>query len=142
MTVITPEFINGIIRSGPLTEARVRIQNGSAKPRDNAHWDRFSSWELICEEILDTEHSEDWYDDIVAELGRRGFNYEQIDAMRRFAWRTVGWLNYDKMMWEWCGLDENDIETALAWQLKEGIITREQHDANRMLIKHPEKLPQ
>ena len=33
--------------------------------------------------------------------------------MRRFAWKTVGWLNYDKMMWEWGGLDEKDIEMAL-----------------------------
>src|SRR5689334_14598767 len=121
MPVITPEFVDRIIRSGPLTEARRRTQDGSACPRNKAQWDKFSSWSLICEEILDTEHAPDWYDDIVAELGRRGFSVEQIDTMRRFAWETVGWLNYDKMLWEWCSLDEKDIRMALDWQLGEGL---------------------
>jgi hypothetical protein len=109
MHAITPEFVDRVIRAGPLTEARRRIQEGSACPRNKAQWNRLSSWALICEEILDTEHAPDWYDDIIAELNRRGFTFEQLDAMRRFAWESVGWLNYDKMMWEWVHLDERDI---------------------------------
>lgn len=139
MDVIKPEFVNGIIRSGPLTEARHRTQEGLARPRNKAQWDKFSSWSLICEEILDTEQAPDWYDDIVAELNRRGFSDEQMDAMRRFAWETVGWLNYDKMLWEWVSLDEKDIRTALDWQLHERLITREQYQDGLSFVENPHR---
>lgn len=128
MSIITPEFVERVVRSGPLAEARRRTQYGSAHPKNKAQWDKFSSWSLVCEEILDTEHAPDWYDDIIAELRRRGFSYDQIDAMRRFAWETAGWLNYDKMLWEWGRLDEKDIRTALDWQLRDGLITQEQYE--------------
>jgi hypothetical protein len=141
MNVITPEFVDRMLKSGPLTEARIRTQNGSARPQNKAHWDKLSSWALICEEITDTEHAPDWYDDIVAELARRGFSLEQIDAMRRFAWTTAGWLNYDKMLWEWCRLDENDIRRALDWQLQDGIINRQQFDEGLLFIEHPAGVP-
>jgi hypothetical protein len=141
MVVITREFVDRILQTGPLAEARRRAQDGSARPRNTAHWHKFSSWALICEEILDTEHPTDWYDDILAELGRRGFTFEQIDAMRRFAWETVGWLNYDKMLWEWCGLDEKDIKLALDWQLREGRIARPQYDAGLSFLEQPGPVP-
>jgi hypothetical protein len=137
MVIITPEFVDRVIRSGPLTEARIRAQDGRARPQNKAQWNKFSSWALICEEVLDTEHAADWYDDIVAELDRRGFNFEQIDAMRRFAWNTAGWLNYDKMLWEWCRLDEKDIRMALDWQLRDGIITQQQHGEGLLFIENP-----
>lgn len=88
--VITPQFVDRIIRAGPLSKARGRVQNRTARPRNEARWETFSSWTLICEEILDTEPSDDWYDGIVVELNRRGFSFEQIDAMRRLAWQTAG----------------------------------------------------
>jgi hypothetical protein len=141
MNVITPAFVDRIIQTGPLAEARRRTQEGAARPRNKAHWDKFSSWALICDEVLDTEHATDWYDDIIAELGRRGFTFEQIDAMRRFAWETVGWLNYDKMLWEWCSLDEKDIRRALEWQLSEGRITRPQYDAALRFLEEPGAAP-
>ena len=137
MAIITPAFVERMIRSGPLTEARVRLRSGTACPRNKAQWDRFSSWSLICEEILDTEHAPDWYDDIVVELQRRGLSFEQMDAMRRFAWETVGWLNYDKMLWEWCSLDERDIRRALNWQLRDGLITRQQYEEGLRFLEHP-----
>ena len=137
MVVITPEFIEHMIRSGPLTAARVRTQSGLVRPKNKAQWDKFSTWSLICEEILDTEHAPDWYDDIIAELDRRGFGVEQIDAMRRFAWKTVGWLNYDKMLWEWCWLEEKHIRLALDWQLRDGTITREQHQTGLSFLEQP-----
>ena len=86
---------------------------------------------LVCEEILDTEHDADSYDDILAELARRGFDDDQIDRMRGFAWETAGWLNYDKMLWEWCSLDEGDIRMALEFQLKDGIITPTQRASKK-----------
>jgi hypothetical protein len=128
MRIITTKFVDGIIRSGRLTEAQQRIRDGSARPDNTARWEKFSPWALVCEEVLDTDHSADWYDGIVAELHRRGFTPEKIDAMRRFAWETAGWLNYDKMLWDWCSLDEKDIKFALDWQLRDGVITRRQYD--------------
>jgi hypothetical protein len=140
--VVTPKFVDHVIRSGRLTEARRRAEDGSARPRKMASWDRFSSWALICEEVLDTEHPTDWYDGILAELRRRGFSFEQIDSMRRFAWETAGWLNYDKMLWDWCSLDEKDIKTALDWQLRDGIITRQRYDERLSFLEHPACIPE
>ena len=115
MVVITPEFIELDIQSGPLT----RVDADEQRLRDHATRPIGTSSLVVahCEEILDTENSEDWYDDVIAELTRRGFSFDQIDAMRRFAWKTAGWLNYDRMLWEDCHLDAKEIELALAWQL-------------------------
>lgn len=137
MAIITASFVDRIIRTGPLAKARRRSEAGSSLPNNKARWERFSSWSLVCEEILDTEHSPDWYDGIVAELRRRGFAFDQIDAMRRFAWETAGWLNYDKMLWEWVSLDEKDVELALDWQLREGMISQQQHKTGLAFIKQP-----
>jgi hypothetical protein len=43
--------------------------------------------------------------------------------MRVFAWQTAGWFNFEKMVWDWCSLDEKDILKAIEWQEKEGEIT-------------------
>ncbi|QEH35589.1 hypothetical protein OJF2_41420 [Aquisphaera giovannonii] len=102
-----------------------------------AQWEKFSTWALVCEEVLDTEHSDDWYDDIIAELRRRGFGLDQIDAMRKLAWGTAGWLNFDKMLWEWCSLDEKDIRLALDWQLREGVITRQRYEQCLGFVEQP-----
>jgi hypothetical protein len=137
MDVVTPDFIDHVIRTGPLAAAHVRALNGSARPRNNAQWEKFSSWALICEEILDTEQASDWYDGILAELCRRGFDRDQIDQMRRFAWETAGWLNYNKMLWEWVALDEKDIRRALDWQLDDGIINRTRYDKGLEFLERP-----
>ena len=142
MNIITPEFVDRVIETGPLAEARRRTQDGLARPKNNARWEKFSSWALICEEILDTEHSADWYDDIIAELGRRGLTLEQIDAMRRFAWETVGWLNYDKVLWEWVTLDEEDTKLALEWQLRGGRTTQQQYATELAFLERAARLSQ
>lgn len=141
MILITPDFIQGILRSGELTLAQARARDGTAQPKNQAHWDKFSSWALVCEEVLDTEHSPDWYDDVLAELTRRCFSHDQIDRMRAFAWQTAGWLNYDRMLWEWCSLDEKHIRTALDLQLKDGLISPTQHADRLFYIEHPSLIP-
>ncbi len=139
--MVTPEFIQGIIRDGPLTQAMIRARNGTASSKNKMRAERFSAWSLICEEVLDTEHDADWYDDILAELTRRGFSYEQIDRMRSFAWQTAGWLNFDKMLWEWVSLDEKDIRIALDWQLKDGLITKAEYTERVSYIQEPSRIP-
>jgi len=128
MAIITDAFIDNVLRTGPFAEAQARTVNGTARPRNQAKGDEFSTWALICEETVDTEYPSGWYDDVVAELARRGFSPEQVDRMWRFAWQTAGWLNFDKMLWDWVSLDEKDIKLALDWQLKGGLISRGQYD--------------
>jgi hypothetical protein len=140
MNIVTPDFVSRMIRSGPLAQACRRTRDGTARPRNKAQWEKFSTWSLVCEEVLDTEHSDDWCDDIVAELGRRSFGFDQIDAMRRFAWTTAGWLNFDRVLWEWCSLDEKHIMQALYWQLREGIITRRKYEECLGFVERPASL--
>ena len=61
--------------------------------------------------------------------------------MRAFAWQKAGWLNYNKMLWEWCALDEDDIRTALDFQLEDGIISPAQHEEQLSYIEHPSRIP-
>ena len=141
MTVITPDFVQRIVLNGSLAEAQKRLHGQPVCPKSNVQWDKFSSWSLICEEVLDTEHDLSWYDDVLAELTRRGFSHSQINRMRAFAWQTAGWLNFDKMLWEWVSLDEDHIRMALDCQLKEGLITPEQHSERLSYIENPDLIP-
>jgi hypothetical protein len=134
MAVITPEFVEHIIGSGSLTEAASRLKAGTAHPINLPEW---GTWSLICEEILDTDDDDHWYDSIVAELVRRGFDYDQIDAMRRFAWKTAGWLNFDKALWEWGHLDEKAMRTALDSQLRDKLIKQDEYNEGLTIIEDP-----
>ena len=110
--MITQRFINGVIRDGRLTEARRRHEGGTAKP-SGRDFNSQSCWGLICEEVIDTDHDPEEYDAVYSELIRRGFDCDEIDEMRRLAWRSAGWLNYDMMLWDWVSLNEDDIRTAI-----------------------------
>ena len=48
--------------------------------------------------------------------------------MRRFAWLTAGWLNFERRQWEWCNLDEQDIYLAIERQHAEGYISSAEKD--------------
>jgi hypothetical protein len=57
--------------------------------------------------------------------------------MRRFAWHTAGWLNFPMMVWDWCSLDERDIERAIEWLLRDRqISTEEQSEMLSFLRAH------
>ena len=75
-------------------------------------WLRFLSGSYFC------TNPKQFY----SELLRRGFQEAELQEMRQLAWLTAGWLNYEKMMWEWTMLDESDIKIAIEWQHKDGII--------------------
>jgi hypothetical protein len=76
---------------------------------------KLSNWELVCQEILDTEFSHIYYQKCYEELLRRGKSEHEILEMRRFAWYTAGWLNFVLMLWDWVSLDEADIRRAIEW---------------------------
>jgi hypothetical protein len=117
--VITEDFLTKIREKGKLNEALQRL------PSDLKQYDRLplmSTWGLICEEILDTHLEQLFYEKVVAELKKRGIDNDEIEHMRMFAWETAGWLNYEKMAWEWIALDEKDIRKALDLQFSEGEI--------------------
>jgi hypothetical protein len=90
-----------------------------------------STWALVCEEVVDTEYSPDHYERIAAELLRRHISITELEEMRVFAWETAGWFNFDKMVWDWCSLDEEDIQKAIKWQAEEGEIDAAEAD-NRL----------
>ena len=87
-------------------------------------WDKLSTWSLVCEEVLDTEPDPGLLKQYDGELLRRGFKDEEIQDMRHFAWLTAGWLNFEKMLWDWCSLDETDIAMAVEWQRKDGLVDK------------------
>ena len=75
----------------------------------NLSFSKLSNWEIVCQEILDTEHSHVYYQKCYEELLGRGKSEEEIFEMRRFAWYTAGWLNFVMIVWDWVSLDEVDI---------------------------------
>ena len=88
----------------------------------------FSTWTIICEEVLDTQFARRYFERAKEELHRRGITDAEILEMRRFAWLTAGWLNFERRVWEWCNLDEKDIYTASEWQYSQGYISLDERD--------------
>ncbi len=68
---------------------------------------KMSTWGIVCEEVLDTTHPRVYYEIARMELNRRGISDEEYQELRRFAWLTAGWLNYEKMLWDWCSPRRN-----------------------------------
>jgi hypothetical protein len=92
---------------------------------ETPHWDKISTCSLLCEEVLDTESPPGLLTQYYHELLRRGFTDAEIQELRHFVWLTAGWLNFVKMVWEWCILDESDIRKAIDWQREEGLLDSE-----------------
>jgi hypothetical protein len=123
--VISSLFSSDPHASGGLGKAAMRLAlTGRKYPRRES----LSTWSLVCEEILDTVLRDEDYEASVCELYARGITPAELREMRAFAWATAGWLNYDKMLWDWCHLDEKDILLALDWQLKDGVISRAEYE--------------
>ena len=96
---------------------------------------KFSNWEIICQEILDTEYSYIYYQRGYDELLKRGKSKREILEMRKFAWHTLGWLNFPMMMWEWVNLDESDIHRAIQWLYDKKQISQEQQVEFKNFVK-------
>jgi hypothetical protein len=71
-----------------------------------------TTWEIVCEEMVDTQHPRIYFERAREELRKRGITDAEFTEMRRFAWLTAGWLNFEMMLWDWCGLDQQDIYRA------------------------------
>jgi predicted metal-dependent HD superfamily phosphohydrolase len=136
---VTADFLERIADEGPLAKACARLaetQRPDLEPLPD-----MSTWSLICEEIVDTEYEQEHYERVVAELHRRGLSDAEIREMRLFAWRTAGWLNFEKMMWDWCGLEEDDIKRAIYLLRSEGeITTEEQGDMRAFLARYDDRI--
>ena len=124
-TFITKSVLDSIRLEGELAQAESRLQ---VNEETYEPIPQMSTWELVCEEMVDTQHEPSHYERVVAELHRRGIKGAELETMRMFAWRTAGWLNFEKMMWDWCSLNEKDILMALDWQLRDGEITLEERE--------------
>jgi hypothetical protein len=93
-----------------------------------SQFSNMSNWAIICEEVLDTQFPRIYHQRAWEELRRRRVSDAEIQEMRRFAWLTAGWLNFEKMLWDWRSLDEKDILTAIEWQYSSGLISSEERD--------------
>ena len=89
---------------------------------------KFSTWTIVCEETLDTQFPRVYFERAREELQRRGITDAEIGEMRRFAWLTAGWLNFECALWDWCNLDEEDIYRAIKMQYSDGYISAEERD--------------
>ena len=87
---------------------------------------KLSNWEIVCQEILDTEYSHVYYQKCYDELRRRGKSEQEIFEMRRCAWYTAGWFNFPMMLWDWVSLDESDILRAIELLYDKKQISQEQ----------------
>lgn len=87
-----------------------------------------SNWSIICDEVLDTEFSAVYFARAREELLARGMTDVEIQEMRRFAWLTAGWLNFECAVWDWSGMDEHDINAAIETQHSEGYISKDERD--------------
>ena len=96
---------------------------------------KFSNWEIVCEEILDTEFSHVYYQKCYEELLNRGKTEQDILEMRRVAWQTAGWLNYAMMLWDWVSLDEADMLRAVEWLYEQKQISLEKREELETFIK-------
>jgi hypothetical protein len=94
-----------------------------------------STWTIICEEVLDTQYARVYFERARGELHRRGITDAEITEMRRFAWLTAGWLNFERCLWEWRNLDEQDIYRAIEWQYSDGYISADERDRRREYAK-------
>ena len=94
----------------------------------------FSHWRLVCEEFLDHSFEPAYYDACWSELETRGFSRQQITDMRELAGETVGWMHFEKQVWDWKVLDEKDIRFALEWKKQEGEITLQQYEQMKRLV--------
>jgi hypothetical protein len=83
---------------------------------------KMSNWAIVCEEVLDTQFPRAYHLRAFEELRTRGISDAEIEELRRFAWLTAGWMNFEKMLWDWCGLDEQDVRRAIEWQFRDGWI--------------------
>ena len=129
--VITPQFVERVRAEGALAKAAERLAS-STKTFEPL---MMSTWALVCEEVLDTEFPPEHYERVVAELYRRGISRTELDEMRAFAWETAGWLNFEKMLWDWCGLDADDISRSIDWQFREGEIDATERARRRGYLK-------
>ena len=87
-------------------------------------FEKLSTWEIVCEEVLDTAHPRVYFERARLELNRRGISDTEYHELRRFAWLTAGWLNFEKMLWDWCRLDGRDVYRAIEWQFSDGWISK------------------
>ena len=106
----------------------------------DTNFSKMSTWAIVCEEVLDTQFPHVYFERAREELHRRGITDEELAEMRSFAWLTGGWLNFDRMLWDWCNLDEQDIFRAIEGQYSDGWISEEERERRIQYAKRYDKV--
>jgi hypothetical protein len=120
---LTPGFLENIRTHGEICKASAMLSTDLTQYEGMP---KMSTWALICEEMVDTSHEIEHWLRVAAELKRRGIYGKELEEMRMFAWRTAGWLNFEKCLWNWIGLDGEDIRKALVYQFQTNEITEKE----------------
>ena len=118
--------VEGIVSKPPGSDEGLSPE--SIERESEATFSRFSTWMIICEEVLDTQFARVYFERAREELHRRGITDAEITEMRRFAWLTAGWLNFERCLWEWGNMDERDIYRAIDLQYSDGYISANERD--------------
>jgi hypothetical protein len=136
--ILTLEFFEKMRTNGQIAIALRQLSSDLAIYKGLP---RMSTWELVCEKMVDTDYGSDYFLRVAAELRRRGLADSEIEKMRMFAWHTAGWLNFEKMMGEWIGLDERDIRRALELQRRDNEITEQELQESLSFLRSHEGSP-
>lgn len=129
--------VSHIVSKPPGSDERFSQEDIARDAR--ADFSKMSTWAIVCEEMLDTQYPRIYFERAREELHRRSITDNEIVEMRRFAWLTAGWLNFEMMVWDWCTLDEQDIYLAIKWQYSAGWISAKERDRRIEYTKKYEK---
>ena len=125
---ITTKFMQSVESEGRLLEAIESLKRMPEKQIVKlGRLNNISAWECVLEEVVDTDHEIEYYCKFVNELYARGYTEDHIREMRKIAWETAGWFNYEMMAWDWCGLDEKDMKLGLEDKYSKRVITSEEY---------------
>jgi hypothetical protein len=100
--------------------------NDSLLRDGNIDFRNSSIWDLFCEEVVDTEHTHIFYQKLIEEIKSRGMSDIEIYQTRKFVWLTAGWMNFEKKVWDWVSITEEDIVRAIEWQNEDKLIDLDQ----------------
>ncbi|NQY68263.1 MAG: hypothetical protein HRT72_11160 [Flavobacteriales bacterium] len=132
---ITTNFLLGIKSDGRLLEAMTNIKTLSNDELTQLpRLPKMGTWELVLEEVIDTDHDIEYYYRFINELHERNISDNTINEMRLVAWETAGWYNFEMMAWDWCSLNTDDMILGLNDRLKKENISQDQYQSLKQKI--------
>lgn len=119
------ELIDNLLKNKfPPTQTSYHLTQEAIERHINLDFSKTPIWTLICEEAVDTEYSHIYYTKAYETVIERGISEEEYKKARKFMWLTAGWFNFEKMLWDWVELSEEDIKIAINMQEANKLISK------------------